>query len=63
MSSAGATRTASPAKGPATCVPSATLIGRFVFSTEDAEGTWWYLTKTGMLEAGLTEILATIEGW
>ena len=62
VATASMTATASTT-GLTACVPNARLIGRIAVSTADTPGTWWHLTREGMDAAGLTDYLATMEGW
>jgi hypothetical protein len=48
-------------RGPAACVSDSKLIGRILLSTAPVPGTWWYLTREGLKEAGITNYLAAIE--
>jgi hypothetical protein len=43
------------------CHPDSKLIGRIELSTNDAPGTWWYITRQGFDASGVTDYRAFIE--
>jgi hypothetical protein len=47
--------------GPNACNQDSKLIGLIELSTADVPGTWWYITRNGMDEAGITDYEAFIE--
>ena len=51
-----------PADG---CQNDAKLIGPIAISTEDTPGTWWHMTKEGLIASGVpeSEFKSTMEGW
>jgi hypothetical protein len=51
---------------PGDCQNDSKLIGPILLSTDDVEGTWWYLTREGLEKAGYDteqEQLDKINGW
>lgn len=45
------------------CMPDAKLIGRIAASAEDADGTWWRMTKERFIALGVTDYKAALEGF
>lgn len=43
------------------CQNDSKSLGRIALSTADTPGTWWYITRTGLDAAGITDYLAAIE--
>ena len=46
--------------GPKACNEDSKLIGLIELSNADVPGTWWYITRKGMDEAGITDYLTFI---
>jgi hypothetical protein len=60
----GATQAAAKDQ-PDGCQNDSKLIGPIALSTADTPGTWWHMTKEGLIASGVpeTEFKSTMEGW
>ena len=52
------TASSAPAAPEPGCQNDSKSLGRIELSTADTPGTWWYLTRTGLDAAGVTDYLA-----
>ena len=55
------TASSAPAAPEPDCQNDSKSLGRIELSTADTPGTWWYLTRTGLDAAGVTDYLAAAE--
>lgn len=55
------TASSAPAAPEPDCQNDSKSLGRIELSTADTPGTWWYLTRTGLDAAGITDYLAAAE--